>query len=47
VREVLKLSCVISAILPQNIRSRRVAERAGAQLGGQMKVLGLTWDHFT
>jgi RimJ/RimL family protein N-acetyltransferase len=44
--DVLKLSYVISAILPQNARSRRVAERAGARADGQMHVVGLTWDRY-
>ena len=45
-RDVLGLSYVISAILPQNARSRRVAERAGARAAGQMVVVGLTWDRY-
>jgi RimJ/RimL family protein N-acetyltransferase len=45
-RDVLRLSYAISAILPQNARSRRVAERSGAQAGGQMEVAGLTWDRY-
>jgi RimJ/RimL family protein N-acetyltransferase len=45
-REVLRLSYAISAILPQNARSRRVAERSGARAAGQMEVVGLTWDRF-
>jgi RimJ/RimL family protein N-acetyltransferase len=45
-RDVLRLSYVISAILPQNARSRRVAERAGARAAGQMEVVGLTWDRY-
>jgi hypothetical protein len=43
---VLRLSYAISAILPQNARSRRVAERSGARIAGQMEVLGLTWDRY-
>ena len=43
-RDVLRLSYAISAILPQNARSRRVAERSGARAAGQMVVVGLTWD---
>src|SRR6266568_9114442 len=35
-RDVLRLSYAISAILPQNARSRRVAERSGARAAGQM-----------
>ena len=45
-RDVLRLLCAISAILPQNARSRRVAERSGARAAGQMDVVGLTWDHY-
>ena len=45
-RDVLRLSYAISAILPQNVRSRRVAERAGARAAGQMDVVGLTWDRW-
>ena len=45
-RDVLRLSYAISAILPQNARSRRVAERSGAQAAGQMDVVGLTWDRY-
>jgi [ribosomal protein S5]-alanine N-acetyltransferase len=45
-RDVLRLSYAISAILPQNSRSRRVAERLGARLAGQMEVVGLTWDRY-
>jgi len=45
-RDVLGLSYVISAILPQNARSRRVAERAGARAAGQMVVVGLAWDRY-
>src|SRR5439155_1699300 len=45
-RDVLRLSYAISAILPQNARSRRVAERSGARVAGQMEVLGLTWDRY-
>jgi Acetyltransferase (GNAT) domain len=45
-RDVLGLSCVISAIHPQNARSRRVAERCGARAAGQMEVVGLTWDRW-
>jgi hypothetical protein len=39
-RDVLRLSYAVSAILPQNTRSRRVAERSGAQRDGQMDVTG-------
>jgi RimJ/RimL family protein N-acetyltransferase len=45
-RDVLRLSYAVSAILPQNVRSRRVAERLGARAAGQMDVVGLTWDRY-
>src|SRR5437588_699638 len=45
-RDVLRLSYAISAILPQNVRSRRVAERSSARAAGQMEVVGLTWDRY-
>ena len=45
-RDVLRLPYAISAILPQNARSRRVAERGGARVGGQMEAVGLTWDRW-
>src|SRR5260370_18652154 len=45
-RDVLRLSYAISTILPQNARSRRVAERSGARAAGQMEVVGLTWDRY-
>ena len=45
-RDVLRLTYAVSAILPQNTRSRRVAERAGARTAGQMDVVGLTWDRW-
>ena len=45
-RDVLQLPYAISAILPQNARSRRVAERSGARAAGQMEVVGLTWDRY-
>jgi RimJ/RimL family protein N-acetyltransferase/mannose-6-phosphate isomerase-like protein (cupin superfamily) len=45
-REVLRLSYAVSAILPSNARSRRVAERSGARAAGQMEVVGLTWDRY-
>jgi [ribosomal protein S5]-alanine N-acetyltransferase len=45
-RDVLRLPYAISAILPQNAPSRRVAERAGARAAGQMEVVGLTWDRY-
>jgi hypothetical protein len=37
-RDGLRWSYAISAILPQNARSRRAAERSGARAGGQMEV---------
>ena len=45
-RDVLRLSYAVSAIHPQNSRSRRVAERSGAQAADQMEVVGLTWDRY-
>jgi [ribosomal protein S5]-alanine N-acetyltransferase len=45
-RDVLRLPYAVSAILPQNARSRRVAERSGAHVAGQMDVVGLTWDRW-
>ena len=45
-RDVLRLPYTVSAILPQNTRSRRVAERGGARLAGQMHVVGLTWERW-
>jgi len=45
-RDVLRLPYAVSAILPQNVRSRRVAERAGARAESQMDVIGLTWDRW-
>src|SRR6266850_2487822 len=45
-RDVLRWSYAISAILPQNARSRRVAERSGAHAAGQMEVVGLAWDRY-
>src|SRR3989442_12192264 len=45
-RDVLRLSYAISAILPKNAPSRRVAERSGAHAAGQMDVVGLTWDRY-
>ena len=45
-RDVLRLPYAISAILPQNVRSRRVAERSGARATGEMEVVGLTWDRY-
>ena len=40
------LPYAVSAILPQNARSRRAAERAGARAESQMEVVGLTWDRW-
>jgi len=45
-RDVLRWPYVVSAILPQNGPSRRVAERGGAQAAGQMQVVGLTGDRW-
>ena len=45
-RDVLGWSYVVSAILPQNRPSRRVAERGGAHRAGQMDVVGLAWDRW-
>ena len=45
-RDVLRLPYAVSAILPENSRSRRVAERSGARAEGQMHVVGLTWDRW-
>jgi ribosomal-protein-alanine N-acetyltransferase len=45
-RDVLRLSYAISAILPQNTRSRRVAERFGVRAAGQMEAVGLTFDRY-
>ena len=45
-RDILRLSYVISAILPHNTRSRRVAERLSARASDQMEVVGLTWDRY-
>src|SRR2546426_10822395 len=45
-RDVLRLSYAISAILPQNARSRRVAERSGARAAGHMEVVGLAWNRY-
>jgi RimJ/RimL family protein N-acetyltransferase len=44
--DVLRLPYAVSAILPQNARSRRVAERLGAQAAGQMDVVGRTFDRY-
>jgi len=45
-RDVLRLPYAISIIHPQNVRSRRVAERSGARAADQMEALGLTWDRY-
>jgi len=45
-RDVLGLAYAISAILPENTRSQRVAERSGARAAGQMDVWGLRWDRY-
>jgi RimJ/RimL family protein N-acetyltransferase len=45
-RDILRLSYAISAILPQNARSRRVAERFGVRAAGQMEVVGRTFDRY-
>ena len=45
-RDVLRRAYAISAILPENARSRRVAERSGARTAGQMEVIGITWDRY-
>jgi RimJ/RimL family protein N-acetyltransferase len=45
-RDVLRLSYAISAILPENVRSRRVAERLGVRAADQMEVWGVTWDRY-
>jgi RimJ/RimL family protein N-acetyltransferase len=45
-RDVLRLSYAVSAILPHNTRSRRVAEGSGAQAAGRMDVMGRTFDRY-
>jgi RimJ/RimL family protein N-acetyltransferase len=45
-RDVLRLSYAVSAILPHNVHSRRVAERSGARIDGQMDVMGRTFDRY-
>ena len=45
-RDVLRLSYVVSAILPLNVRSRRVAERFDAHADGQMQVVGVPSDRY-
>lgn len=45
-RDVLRLEYVVSVILPANARSRRLAERGGARLEGQMEAAGLRFDRW-
>jgi RimJ/RimL family protein N-acetyltransferase len=45
-RDVLRLPYAVSVIHPHNVRSRRVAERSGARVAGQMDAIGLTWDRW-
>ncbi|MFI4949217.1 MAG: GNAT family N-acetyltransferase [Alphaproteobacteria bacterium] len=45
-RDVLRLSYAVSAILPHNARSRRVAEKGGAHAEGQMEAVGLVFDRY-
>ena len=45
-RDVLRLPYAVSAILPHNARSRRVAEGSGAQAAGQMDIMGRTVDRY-
>jgi [ribosomal protein S5]-alanine N-acetyltransferase len=45
-RDVLRLSYAVSAILPQNARSRRLAEHSGARADGQMQVIDRTFDRY-
>jgi len=45
-RDVLRWPYAISAIFPENARSRRVAERSGARADGQMHAVGVTWDRY-
>jgi ribosomal-protein-alanine N-acetyltransferase len=44
--DALWLSYAVSAILPHNARSRRVAERFGVRAAGQMDVVGRTFDRY-
>jgi [ribosomal protein S5]-alanine N-acetyltransferase len=44
--DVLPLPYVISAIMPGNTRSQRVAERSGARASGPMEVIGLVWNRY-
>jgi [ribosomal protein S5]-alanine N-acetyltransferase len=45
-RDVLRLSYIVSVILPANTRSRQIAARAAARADGQIEVIGLTWDRY-
>ena len=45
-RDVLRLAYAVSAIGPRNARSRRVAERSGAQRAGQMDITGRLFDRY-
>jgi [ribosomal protein S5]-alanine N-acetyltransferase len=45
-RDALRLPYVVSAILTQNARSRRLAERLGARADGQMQIVGLIFDRY-
>jgi [ribosomal protein S5]-alanine N-acetyltransferase len=45
-RDVLLLPYAVSAILPQNTRSRRVAERCGVRAADQMEIDGRTFDRY-
>jgi [ribosomal protein S5]-alanine N-acetyltransferase len=45
-REELALEYVVSAILPHNAPSRRVAERARARMDGQMDAAGMVFDRW-
>ncbi|HTR84049.1 MAG TPA: GNAT family N-acetyltransferase [Reyranella sp.] len=45
-RDVLRLSYVISAIHPENVRSQRVASRWGARFEGRMEAHGMVWDRY-
>jgi [ribosomal protein S5]-alanine N-acetyltransferase len=45
-RDGLELRYVVSAILPHNAPSRRVAERAGARIDGQMEAAEMVFDRW-
>ncbi len=45
-RDVLGLPYLVSVIHPQNAPSRRVAERGGARIAGQIAVTGVAWDRY-